>query len=71
MTLKSSVVIFEPLESSAVSLTSWPLQPHWPHWPHWPQQPLHSYFLKTFPHPDDSIIPGTKMTNMSPFMRKE
>jgi hypothetical protein len=56
MNLKSSVVIFEPLQ---------------PQWPQQPQQPLQPYFIKTFAHSDDRIIPGIKMTNTSPFLCKE
>ena len=51
---------FFPLETS-----------HWPHQPlqsHWPQQPLQPYFLNFFPHPDDWIISGTKMTITDNFL---
>ena len=41
---------------------------HWPLQPQWSQQPLQSYFFKKLPDPDGSIIPGTKMTNMNPFL---
>ena len=36
-----------------------PLQPQWPQQPH---------FIKKITHPDGLIIPGTKMTNISPFL---
>ena len=36
MTLKSSVVIFQPLEPQR---PQWPLQPQQPQWPQWLQQP--------------------------------
>jgi hypothetical protein len=67
MTLKviKVKVIFKLLETSTASLTSSASATSWP------QQPLQPYFLKNFPHPDDWIIPGTKMTNMSPFLCKE
>jgi hypothetical protein len=48
-----------------------PLQPHWPQqpWqPHWPHQPHQPYFLQEIPDLDGLIIPGTKMTNNSPFL---
>ena len=62
MTLKSSVVIFQALETSAASLTQRPLQPHWP------QQPLKPNFLKKLPDPDGLIITCTKITNTGNFL---
>ena len=62
MTLKSSVVIFQALK---------PLQPQWPQWPQkpqWPQWPQQLHFIKKITRPDGLIIPGTKMTNISPFL---
>ena len=59
MTLKSSVVIFQALE---------PLQHQWyqqPQQPQWPQQP---HIIKIFTDSDCWIIPGTKMTNICPFL---
>ena len=53
-TLKSSVVIFQTLETS---LQLRPLQPHWP------QQPLKPNFLKKVPDHDGLIINGNKITN--------
>ena len=63
MTLKSSEVIFQALEPLQ---PQWPLQPQQPQWPQWPQQP---HFIKKFTHPDGWIIPTTKMTNTSSFLR--
>ena len=62
MTLKSSIVIFQALETTAASLTSAPLQPHLP------QQPLQLYFLKKLPDPDGLIINGIKMTSIGHFL---
>jgi hypothetical protein len=62
ITLKSLVVIFQALQ---------PLQPHWPHQPlqlHWPHQPLQPYFIIEYPDSDGSMIPGTKMKNIGPFL---
>ena len=59
MTLKSFVVIFQALK---------PLQPQWPQWPQrtqWPRQP---HFIKKSTDPDGLIIPGTQLTNTSPFL---
>ena len=47
MTLKSSLVIFQPLEPQQ------PQQPHWPLQPQWPQQSLKLYFIKELPDLDD------------------
>ena len=46
-------MIFQALETSAASLTSWPQQPLQLDWP---QKPLQLYFLKKVPDPDDLII---------------
>ena len=62
MTLKSSVVIFQALT---------PLQPQWPQWPQqpqWPQWPQQPHFIKKSTDPDGLIIPGSQMTNTSPFL---
>ena len=61
MTLKSSVVIFQALESLQ---PQWPLQPQQPQQPQWPQQP---HFIKYFTHFDGWIIPSTEKANISPF----
>ena len=63
MTLKSSIVIFQALKPLQ---PQWPRQPQQPQWPQWPQQP---HFIKKFTHPDGWIIPTTKMTNTSSFLR--
>ena len=53
MTLKSSVVIFQALELLRPQWSQWPLQPH---------------FIKNITYCDGWIIPGTKMTNIGPFL---
>ena len=73
MTLKSSgskintesVVIFEPIETSAASLTSSASATSLA------STTSTALFPQNFPHPDDLIIPDSKMTNMSPFLCKE
>ena len=65
MTQKSSVVIFQALKPVQPQWSHWPHLPQQPQWPHWPQQP---HFIKKITHPDGLIIPGTKMTNTSPFL---
>ena len=62
MSLKSSVVIFQALESLQLQ---WTQQPQQHRWPQWPQQPN---FTKELPGPDGWIIPGTKMTSTGPFL---
>ena len=62
ITLKSSVVIFQALESLQ---PQWPLQPQQPQWPQWPQQP---HFIKKFTRPHRWIIPNTQMTNTILFL---
>ena len=62
MTLKSSVVIFQALEPLQ---HQWTQQPQQPQWPQWPQQP---HIIKIFIDSDCCIIPGTKMTNICPFL---
>ena len=64
MTLKSSVVIFEPLETSAASLTSADSATSLA------STASTALYPQFFPHPDDWIIPGTKMTNTGPFLWK-
>jgi hypothetical protein len=63
MTLKSSVVIFQALKPLQ---PQWPRQPQQPQWPQWPRQP---HFIKMITHPDGWIIPTTKITNTSSFLR--
>ena len=55
MTLKSSIVILQALETTA---------PQWPLQPHWRQQSLQPYFLKKLPDPNGLII---KMTSIGHF----
>ena len=62
MTLKSSVLLFQALKSLQPQWPQWPQQPQWPQWP---QQP---HFIKKSTDPDGLIIPGTQMTNTSPFL---
>ena len=55
-------MIFQTLEPLQ---PQWPQQPWQPQWPQWPQQP---HFINFFTNPDGWIIPGTQMTNTSPFL---
>ena len=62
ITLRSSVVIFQPLK---------PLQPQWPQWPQqpqWPQWPQKPHMTKKFTDLDGLIISSTQLTNTSPFL---
>ena len=62
ITLRSPVVIFQPLK---------PLQPQWPQWPQqprWPQWPQQPHCIKKITDPDGLIISSTQMTNTSPFL---
>ena len=62
ITLRSSVVIFQPLK---------PLQPQWPQWPQqpqWPQWPQQPHMIKKFTDPDGLIISSTQLTNTSHFL---
>ena len=65
MTLKSLLVLFEPLETSAASLASSASATSLA------STASPALFPQIFPHLDDSDIPGTKMANMSPFLCKE
>ena len=55
-------MIFQTLEPLQ---PQWPLQPQQPPWPQWPLQP---HFIKNIADHDSWIMPGTKMTNIGPFL---
>ena len=61
LTLKSSLGIFQALESLQPQLPWQPLQSQWPQWP---QRP---HLIKNLADPDGSMIPSTKMNNTDPF----
>ena len=62
MTLKSSVVFFSGLKTSAASMTSAALTASMA------SMTSTASFYQKITHPDGLIIPGTKMTNTSPFL---